>query len=91
MLESVVDIFNILLHPFLIHNQNVIVLTLLSSFPTCPSHVSCRAVATGNCLFGVSLNSPNILTLGISMTLGLTVTISNVIKDTTFCCQNVIN
>ena len=91
MLEGVVDFFNILMHSFLIHNQNVIVLTLLLSFPTCPLQVSCRAVATGNCLSGVSLNSPNILTPGNSMTLGLTVTISNVINDMTFCCQNVIN
>ena len=56
----------------MIHDHNNFALTSLASFPISPSQVSWRTVDIGNRRRGVSVSSPDILTLGISMTLGLT-------------------
>ena len=54
------------------YNNNYFILTFLASFPICPSQVSWITVDIGNRRSGVSVRSPGILTLGISITLGLT-------------------
>lgn len=48
--------------------------TLVWSLPTSPWQVNCIAVSTGNCRSGVSYPSFSILTLGISIKVGLTET-----------------